>query len=186
MIEEMPPKGPEIAGSNDLDTLRDLLFGNQVRDVSRRLTDLDSRVETARRDMKTALNQRADGLGKSNAEQVAALRKELSNRIDKETRSLAERIDSVAADFNNQLQAVHEELSERLDGIQRELGDRMHHSQEEARQRDDELRNETLALSAWLEDNKASRYDLGRMLEEVGQRLQFVAQNAAADGKNKK
>ncbi len=185
MTEESPPINPDSSGSTDLETLRDLLFGNQVRDLSRRLTELDSRVEAAKRDLKASLNSRADALAGSTAEQVAAARKELNGRIDQETRALSERIDSVAADLGNRLQAIHKELDGRLDELQTELVERLHTAQEEARQRDEELRDELLALSAWLDDKKTSRHDLGQMLEDIGQRLQMVAPNNSADGKSK-
>jgi hypothetical protein len=176
---------PEANGGTDLDTLRDLLFGNQVRDLSRRLTELDARLETAKRDLKGTLNTRSEALATSNIEQVAALRKELTSRIEKETRTLAERIDTVATEFSAQLQTAQRELSEQLETLQHEFSDRLHIAQEEARQRDEELRNELLALSAWLDDKKTSRHDLGQMLEEVGQRLQLAAANPSANNKGK-
>lgn len=185
MTEESPSNSPEVSGGNDLETLRDLLFGNQVRDLSRRLTELDSRVEAAKRDLKASLNTRADGLASSTAEQVATVRKELNGRIDQETKSLAERIDKLAAELSNQLQAMHKELGSRLDELQSELTERLQTAQEEARQRDDELRAELLALSAWLDDKKASRHDLGQMLEEIGQRLQVAAHSNSSNDKNK-
>ena len=43
---------------------------------------------------------------------------------------------------------------------------------------------ELLTLSAWLDDKKASRHDLGQMLAEVGQTLQKESKQAA-DGQKK-
>jgi hypothetical protein len=64
--------------------------------------------------------------------------------------------------------------------MQEDAAERLRLLEEDARQRDDDLRSELLAASAWLEDKKTSRHDLGRMLEEVGQRLQGISPEATA------
>jgi hypothetical protein len=53
--------------------------------------------------------------------------------------------------------------------------------EEATRQRDDDLRAELLTLNAWLDDKKASRHDLGRMLEDMAQKLQANTQPGSAE-----
>jgi hypothetical protein len=165
-------------GSNaaELEVLRDLIFGNQARDFTRRLSDLDGRLETARRELKSEQDQRAQAIAKTAADQNNALRKETHSRIDKEVGIIAERIDQLASDMRAQLDSARQMLEARLDRLQQDATERMRQLEEDARQRDDELRTELLTLSAWLEDKKTSRHDLGQMLEEIGQRLQANAQ----------
>lgn len=62
-------------------------------------------------------------------------------------------------------------LEARLDRLQEDHNERVRLLEEEARRRDGDLRSELLTISAWLEDKKTSRHDLGQMLEEIGQRL---------------
>ncbi|HRO91568.1 MAG TPA: hypothetical protein PLC06_13810, partial [Promineifilum sp.] len=56
-----------------------------------------------------------------------------------------------------------------------EANERFRTLEEDARRRDDDLRAELLTVSAWLEDKKTSRHDLGQMLEEIGLKLQTAA-----------
>lgn len=173
---------PGIDGNpGELEVLRDLIFGNQARDFARRLSDVDGRLESIRRELKTEQDSIAQSLTKSSADQTTTLRKEAHNRIDKEVQMLSERVEQMASDFNGQMEEMRRALEVKLDRLQEESSNRMRLLEEDARQRDDDLRAELLTVSAWLEDRKTSRHDLGDMLEELGRRLQSGGQTAAAE-----
>jgi hypothetical protein len=168
---------PGIGGNaGELEVLRDLIFGNQARDFTKRLSDLDGRLETTRRELKSELDARAQAVAKAASDQNSTLRKEANSRIDKEVQILSERTDQLSADLHNLIENARRTLESRLDRMQEEANERLRLLEEEARQRDDDLRAELLTLSAWLDDKKTSRHDLGRMLEEIAQRLQANAQ----------
>lgn len=178
--------GPLPAGfgnnAGELEVLRDLIFGNQARDFTRRLSDLDNRLETVRRELKGEQETRTQTVAKTAADQTLALRKEANNRIDKEVQVITERLEQLTVDLREHIDSTRRAVETRLDRLQDDTVERLRLLEEETRQRDDDLRSEVLTLSAWLEDKKASRHDLGRMLEEIGQRLQANAQaNAAGD-----
>lgn len=165
---------PPGIGSNagELEVLRDLIFGNQARDFSRRISDLDSRLDAVRRELKNEQETRSQAVAKTAADQTTALRKEAASRVDKEVQVLGERIEQLTADFQEQIESARRTLETRLDQLREDSAERLRLLEQEARQRDDDLRSELLTVSAWLEDKKTSRETLGRMLEEMGQRLQ--------------
>lgn len=165
-----PPAG---LGNNagELEVLRDLIFGNQARDFTRRLSDFDSRLETVRRELKAEQETRTQSVARTASDQNTALRKEANSRIDKEVQVLGERLEQLAADLREHIDTTRQTVEARLDRLQEDTCERIRLLEEDARKRDDELRTELLTLSAWLEDKKASRHDLGRMLEEVGRQL---------------
>jgi DNA anti-recombination protein RmuC len=161
--------------AGELEVLRDLIFGNQARDFTRRLSDLDGRLEVVRRELKAEQDNRAQSVAKTAADQTTALRKETHSRLDKEVQVISERIEQLSAELHEQMEAIRRALEARLDRLQDDATERMRLLDEDARQRDDGLRAELLTVSAWLEDKKTSRESLGRMLEEIGQRLQASA-----------
>jgi hypothetical protein len=171
----LPTQG--IGGSpGELEVLRDLIFGNQARDFTKRLSDLDSRLEATRRELKAELDARTQSVAKTATDQNASLRKEANSRTDKEVQILNERIDQMSSDLHDLIGSTRQALEARLDRMQEEANERLRLLEDETRQRDDSLRVELLTLSSWLDDKKASRHDLGRMLAEIGQRLQADAQ----------
>lgn len=169
------------ASAGELEVLRDLIFGNQARDFSRRISDLDGRLEVVRRELKSEQESRAQTVAKTAADQTAALRKETTSRLDKEVQIIGERLDALAGQLQDQMASVQHTIEARLDRMQADASERLRLLEEDARQRDDDLRAELLTVSAWLEDKKTSRETLGRMLEEMGQRLQANGQPAAPE-----
>lgn len=170
-------------GSNagELEVLRDLIFGNQARDFAQRLSDIDGRLETVRRELKSEQEATAQSLAKTSSDQTTTLRKETHSRIDKEVQILDERIEQLAADIREQMETARRALEARLDRMQADASDRMRLLEEETRRRDDDLRSELLTMTAWLDDKKTSRHDLGRMMEDIGQRLQAKTQPIASE-----
>lgn len=167
--------------AGELEVLRDLIFGNQARDFARRISDIDGRLETVRRELKSEQDARAQSVSKTASDQTTALRKETNSRIDKEVQIISERIDQLSTDLHDLIESTRRTVETRLDRLQEDANERLRLLEEDARQRDDDLRAELLAVSAWLEDKKASRHDLGQMLEEIGQRLQSSVQAAAPE-----
>ena len=165
---------PIGSGNNagELEVLRDLIFGNQARDFAHRITDLDGRLETVRRELKSEQDSRAQSVAKTASDQTVALRKEANSRIDKEVQIIGERIEQVSADLRELVETSSHALESRLDRMQQDINEHFRVLEEGTRRRDDDLRAELLAVSAWLEDRKTSRHDLGQMLEEIGVRLQ--------------
>lgn len=174
---------PSGIGKNpgELEVLRDLIFGNQARDFSKRISDLDTRLEAVRRELKTDQETRAQAVAKTASDQTNALRKESNSRIDKEVNIIGERLEQLAEELNQLIESNRRTIESRLDRLQEDANERLRVLEEETRRRDDDLRTELLTISAWLEDKKASRHDLGQMLEEIGQRLQASAQAGALD-----
>lgn len=174
---------PSGIGKNpgELEVLRDLIFGNQARDFSKRISDLDARLEAVRRELKTEQDTRAQAVAKTASDQNSALRKESNSRIDKEVNIIGERLEQLSAELNQLIESNRRTIEARLDRMQEDANERLRVLEEEARHRDDDLRSELLTISAWLEDKKTSRHDLGQMLEEIGQRLQATAQAGTPD-----
>ncbi|MBP9502318.1 MAG: hypothetical protein KBF17_09175 [Candidatus Promineofilum sp.] len=164
-----------------MEVLRDLIFGNQARDFTQRLSDIDDRLEAIRRELKSEQDLFTQSLTKSSVDQGTTLRKETHGRIDKEVQMLSERIEQLTADMSRQFEEARRMFEAKLDRLQTESGDRIRQLEEKTRQRDDDLRSEMLAASAWLEDKKTSRHDLGRMLEELGRQIQGNIEAAASE-----
>lgn len=164
--------------TGELEVLRDLIFGNQARDITKRITDLDTRLEAVRRELKGDLDTRGQAVARAASDQTTTLRKETSLRIDKEIQVLGERIEQLTTDLHELVDSTRRTVEARLDRMEDEANERLRTIEEDARRRDDELRAELLTVSAWLEDKKTSRHDLGRMLEEMGRQLRSAAQTA--------
>ena len=126
---KMPEPSFENEGpptSNDLERLRDILYGNQARGTEKRLEDLERNLAALRQELTSLLNDKVKSVDEVSSNQTLALKKELTERSDHIEKSqasqlrqveqrLSGRIESQAADSGNQLRELQRDLTARLD-----------------------------------------------------------------------
>lgn len=144
---------PKIETGNDLDQLRNILYGNQARATEQRLDDLEARLENLNRELQDNQNDRLSTLTDSTEKQFNAVEKKLTQ--------------------------TNTNLNQRLDQQISELRKQLTDFRSESRQRDADLRQEMLTLGAMLDKQKTGRFELGELLVELGQQLQQNAENTA-------
>jgi septal ring factor EnvC (AmiA/AmiB activator) len=152
------------------------------RDVGERLEHLaieqTQQVQLTQQQLAAQVNQQS----LEQSAQLRAFQRQLSERVEQQLaeypaqvraihKELNERIDKLAADFLTQLRNFQKDASDRLEKQNAEQLERIRMLYTETRQRDDQLRQELSSLTSSLDDKKASRFELGQMLIELGQRL---------------
>ena len=164
--------GDEIDGN--VDKIREILFGGQMRDYEGRFADLEKR-----------LSQRIDRMGAELEKRIERLNTYAKREVDKLGERLkTERKDRLAdgksgardlKDFSQQVESWFGEVEDRLDVESKDLRNVLHDQSEElaaliAETRDHlnaALSSETRAL----DDAKLAREDLAGLLSEVAMRL---------------
>lgn len=171
-VDDAPP-GEELGGGN-IDKVRDILFGGQMRDYERRFSRLDERL----------------------AQETAALREEVRNRLSaleqfvrQETESLAERIRSEhdeRSDATKELSREQRDAAKAFEKKTGQLDDQLDRAQRESRQQilelhqrmSEEMRERTEELLARLSreaselrHDKTDRATLAALLTEMAMRL---------------
>ena len=127
------PTGPE--GAENIDKIRDILFGSQARDIDKRFARLEETVRRELRSMETSMTQRLDSLEdyfkgevESLAKQLKTEHKERSSSVDdlkgtlKDTKQLLEK-NTTALD--RQLNKGQGELRQQLLDRSKKLTDDM-------------------------------------------------------------
>lgn len=143
-----------VETGNDLEQLRDILYGNQARATEQRLDDLETRLENINQELKNNLDDQVSSLSGTTGQQFKAV----EEKITQSNANLNQRLDQQISDLRKQLADFRAE----------------------SRQRDTELRQEMLTLGAMLDKQKTGRTELGEMLVELGQQLQQNVENTAA------
>ena len=165
---------PEVTGANNLDKVRDILFGSQARDYEKRFARLEDRLTKESTDLKNEVKKRFDML---------------ESYIKRELETLGERLRSEQNerhDANNQLSGDLKQMSinferrasqldELLMRIQRELREQM---LEQSKDLSDDIRQKHESLLQTLEREsqdirfeKTDRSALASMFTEIAMRL---------------
>jgi len=127
---------------SSLDTVRDILFGAQIRQTDQERSDLEKRLQKAIDDLRKDSNQRMDALkadmekmhqeiAKDAAKTSDSFNKQLANldnsikELDKATSAaegeLGDRIDAEVSSLNSQMENWREQLSAELDKVHSQL-----------------------------------------------------------------
>jgi hypothetical protein len=174
-VSDKKPAAPDSSGADrNVDQIRDILFGGQMRDYERRFQELNQRIEADFEGLRQDQERRFAQLDKRLDEQVEkigrALRQEVSDRAaatdDLETRLLqgarTQRSELTAAidTLNHELSSGEERLRAALAELEAALKEQAGRLTQSLTRSRDELRGE-----------KVGRDDLAALLTEVALRL---------------
>jgi len=168
------PSGEDLAGSGNVDKIRDILFGTQMRDYEKRFARLEERLLKESGDLREEMKRRFEALESYLKQELEALtdrlkaeQDERAASIDKTTgelRSLAQTVDKRAAQLDEQASKSQRELRQQLLDQSKTLSD-------EIRQKYAELSAVMHRELAGLSNDKTDRATLAALFTEVALRL---------------
>jgi len=139
-------------GGANLDKVRDILFGSQLRDIERRLARLDERLIKETNDIKGDVKQRLDAF---------------DSYMRHETESLAGQIETEHHDR----QGVDEQLSKGQRELRQQLLEQHQRLSDDIRQKIDEVLAALARETGELRSDKVDRAMLASLLTEMAMRL---------------
>lgn len=150
--------------------VRDLLFGEQVRETAIKQSELESRVNRSIGQLRKDVFQQLDALNRELRQSVLDLEKNLlgeSRRRDEQLESInnqATDVRKTIAQLAEQSHAVHQSLNERIDAESNRID-------QDLRKRQSEIESQLNALEASLRESKADRHVLAELFSEMSSRL---------------
>lgn len=164
------------AGPNDdnVDRIRDILFGGQMKDYERRFLELEKRFAAEMERARKGFDDRVQNL-------ETFLTQEIERLTEKSQAERKERLEALS-DIGHKLASVEQALLDQLETAQNQNAqDRLELRKEfldqsrqlgvELRETIDGLRTETLEESRRLQGEKTGRDELSRLMTEVALRL---------------
>ena len=164
----------EAAGSGNVDKIREIIFGGQMRDYEKRFKLLETRLIQESAELREDTRQRLEILESFVKRELDAL----SDRLMSEQRAREEATQSTLRSLNeanqafearhNQLEATHAK-SQR--DMREQILDHAKSLRDEIRQRHEDMSTALGREVAGLDDHKASRSDLASLFSELAVRL---------------
>lgn len=163
-----------VVESNNVDQIRDIIFGSQMRDYEKRFISLEKRVMSESDRLRSETSNRLDVLESYIKQEVGSLMDQLSTERgerEDDTRHLTETINKGASDTDKKISQLQGQVNQG----QAELRDSL---LEQSKSLLNELQNVRHTLTESLDrsteeltDEKASRRDLADMFSEIAMRL---------------
>jgi seryl-tRNA synthetase len=161
-------------GTGNIDKVRDILFGGQMRDYERRFARLEERLLQETTEMKDDVRKRLSALEQFLRQEVESLadriRAEHDERTDadkdlaSEARDTAKALEKKAGALDDHLGRVQRDLRQQLLELHQRMSD-------ELRQKTDEVLARLMQEATELRTDKTDRATLASLLTEMAMRL---------------
>jgi DNA repair exonuclease SbcCD ATPase subunit len=164
----------DTTGSANLEKVRDILFGNQMRDVERRFARLEERIAKDTRDLKDEIRNRLEAFElyvKQEAEALAEqARNEQTERSENDARLARDLADNTRA-FERRAASLDELLSKHQRDVRQQMLEQHQRLTDDLRQKIDEVLAALAREAQELRDDKTDRRALASLLKEMAMRL---------------
>ena len=180
-VSSAPIQDPHPSGTGtteNVDRIREILFGSQMREYAQRFTQLEERLLRETSDLKTEVRRRLDSLEAYTRQEIDAL----SDRLKTERSERTETIERISLEADKAARALERRLVQSDDQVSRELRELRQLTLERHRSLSDELtqcvnRSEMLQTRRLeeLRANAVDRVALASLLAEVALRIRGEA-----------
>ncbi|HJZ73252.1 MAG TPA: hypothetical protein VKE51_16025 [Vicinamibacterales bacterium] len=173
------PGGGDLAkadagGAASIDKVRDILFGNQVREFDRRFARLEDRIVKEAGDLKEEVRSRLAALEQYTKTEVESLadhiKTEYNGRVGAYD-AVSREIKETAAAFDRRATTIDEQLAKSQRELRQQILEQNQRLTDEIRRKIDEVLARLSHESRELRNDKADRATLAALLNEMAMRL---------------
>jgi DNA anti-recombination protein RmuC len=158
----------------NIDQIRDIIFGAQIRDYDSRFSKMESDLNLFQKEMRTHVEQLKTHFGaelKAAVESLDKKYKSLSLTNQEEAADLRQLVDRLNKKFSGSVQSLDETLDTQTTSIREELSQTKNLLQDDISALRDLILEELERRFSDLKDNKVSRDDMAETLFALGMRI---------------
>ncbi|MDQ2099005.1 MAG: hypothetical protein QQW96_15330 [Tychonema bourrellyi B0820] len=158
----------------NIDQIRDIIFGAQLREYDNRFDKIDSDLSMMQQDMQTRTEQIKTVLAGEMRAAVDSFEKKIKSitlNTQEESADLRQQIDRVNRKFSSSIEALDEAIDNQTSSLRDELSQTRDRLSEESRTLKTQVFEELDRRFSMLRDVKVSRDDMAEILFELGMRL---------------
>ena len=164
----------DASGGASIDKVRDILFGNQVREFERRFARLEDRILKETSDLKEHLTARVEALevfSKKEAESLAEqIRTEHEDRVES-VGGVSRDLKETAASLERRATTLDDQLARSQREIRQQIHDQNQRLSDDLRRKIEEVLATIAREADELRNDKADRATLAGLLTEMAMRL---------------
>jgi len=158
----------------NIDQIRDIIFGSQLRDFDTRFDKIESDLSMLQQEIEDRTEQVKTVLSTEMRAGIDALEKKfksLNLNTQEEVGDIRQQIDRVNRKFSSSMETLDEALDKQTNSIRDELSQTRERLQEDVRSLKNQVFEELTRRFSVLRDEKVARDDMAEILFELGMRL---------------
>ena len=169
------PRTPEVdGGAANLEKVRDLLFGGQMRDYDRKFASLEDRILKETNDLREDVKKRLTAIEQLLAREIDALNDRLKGEQEDRsvaTKDLARQLDDTARNFEKKTGQLDDQIARGLRDVRQQLHDQHQQLSDDLKRQADQILDRLARDSQQLQSDKTDRASLAALLTEMAMRL---------------
>lgn len=169
--------GEAQASPDNIDQIRDIIFGAQKREYDSRLQKLESELVSFRQQTTRQIEEVRDALLREISAAVQSLEKKiklLNTTAQEEIAASRKQMEQVEKKFSSNLATLTQESSDEASSIRGDVTETRTKLQQQIRTLTEELHQELNTHVSTLQDAKVSREELSEVLFELGMKMKRV------------
>jgi hypothetical protein len=173
-IVKGPSPGTEIADAGSVDKIRDILFGNQMRDFERRFAQMEDRLSKAGHDLRAETSKRLESLEHFFEKEMDALKTRLKVESDERNngdKALEDALKSASDTLKKAIDHVEDRLSDHASEFRQQLLEQSKSLSSEIQAKHEQASDELDARAGELDEAKIDRSTMAEYLIEMAMRL---------------
>jgi predicted nucleic acid-binding Zn-ribbon protein len=158
----------------NIDQIRDIIFGSQLRDFDTRFDKIESDLSMLQQEIEDRTEQVKTVLSTEMRAGIDALEKKfkiLNLNTQEEVADIRQQIDRANRKFSSSMETLDEALDKQTNSIRDELSQTRERLQEDVRSLKNQVFEEITRRFSVLRDEKVARDDMAEILFELGMRL---------------
>jgi len=162
---------PELG---NMDKIRDILFGNQMRDVEKRFAGMEEQLNKELSDLKDETRNRLEDFEVFFKNEMEVLKNRLKGESDERARAhgqLVSELKETSASLNKKIALVGDNLAERATGLQEQILEQSKKLSDDIHKKYSKSATDLKKVSNTLDDSKVDRLALAEFLVEMAVHL---------------
>ncbi|MGB7441791.1 MAG: hypothetical protein WA919_12040 [Coleofasciculaceae cyanobacterium] len=158
----------------NIDQIRDIIFGSQLRDYNDRLDKIESSLSLLENDISERLEQIQNACTKQLEAGVESLETKINSvnlNAENENAEIRHSVEHLNKKFSSKIEAIDQTVKQQTTSIRDNLSDTRDRLQEDVRSLKSQVLAELEKQFSTLKDTKVARDDLAEALFELGLRL---------------
>ncbi len=166
--------GMEIAESGSVDKIRDILFGNQMRDFERRFLQMEERMAKVTQDLRDETLKRLETLELFFKKELDALKRRLKTESDDRSendRQINDELKNASSAMKKAVAQAEEKISEQATELRQQLLEQSKSLTAEIQSKNEQASDALRSSTSALDEAKIDRSTMAEYLIELAMRL---------------
>ncbi len=174
-MSEQPDNIPsEVGGDQNVDKIREILFGTQIRDYELRFAQLEKRLVAENEKLGEFVEKRLTGIATATQRELSGLAEKIDeqkNRLTAARDESREQLDSLSHQISERINDLDDVLGKETKTLRNELGEQHNELLDMVQKTRASLEQALEQKSSSLQHDKVQREDLAELLSELAGRL---------------